>query len=130
MKLLGVFLYIKFLSIKPVIVLIIVQNMLRNNRQLIQGGFMYKNNDEVIAWEAKRLLDDGIYTDTEQAYLEAEKIVINIREQAKQRQIKQQFKLKIKSIKKKIGNGNGNGNGNGYVDVPYANKKKHWGDKS
>lgn len=130
MKLLGVFLYIKFLSIKPVIVLIIVQNMLRNNRQLIQGGFMYKNNDEVIAWEAKRLLDDGIYTDTEQAYLEAEKIVINIREQAKQRQIKQQFKLKIKSIKKKIGNGNGNGNGYDYVDVPYANKKKHWGDKS
>ncbi|ENA3445600.1 hypothetical protein ABGN35_000951 [Yersinia enterocolitica] len=91
---------------------------------------MYKNNDEVIAWEAKRLLDDGIYTDTEQAYLKAEKIVINIREQAKQRQIKQQFKLKIKSIKKKIGNGNGNGNGYDYVDVPYANKKKHWGDKS
>jgi hypothetical protein len=56
---------------------------------------MYKNNDEAIDWEAKRLLDDGIYTDTQQAYLEAEKIVINIREQAKQRQIKQQFKLKI-----------------------------------
>ncbi|HHX8939185.1 TPA: hypothetical protein ACVPL5_001075 [Yersinia enterocolitica] len=87
---------------------------------------MYKNNDEAIDWEAKRLLDDGIYTDIEQAYLEAEKIVINIREQAKQRQIKQQFKLKIKSIKKKIGNGNGYD----YVDVPYANKKKHWGDKS
>ncbi|HDL6722169.1 TPA: hypothetical protein PXJ62_003835 [Yersinia enterocolitica] len=85
---------------------------------------MYKNNDEAIDWEAKRLLDDGIYTDTEQAYLEAEKIVINIREQAKQRQIKQQFKLKIKSIKKKIGNGYD------YVDVPYANKKKYWGDKS
>lgn len=63
---------------------------------------MYKNNDEAIDWEAKRLLDDGIYTDTEQAYLEAEKIVINIREQAKQRQIKQQFKIKIKSIKKKL----------------------------
>ncbi|HDL7795588.1 TPA: hypothetical protein PXP62_002640 [Yersinia enterocolitica] len=85
---------------------------------------MYKNNDEAIDWEAKRLLDDGIYTNTEQAYLEAEKIVINIREQAKQRQIKQQFKLKIKSIKKQIGNGND------YVDVPYANKKKYWGDKS
>lgn len=49
---------------------------------------MYKNNDEAIDWEAKRLLDDGIYSDTEQAYLEAEKIVINIREQANQRQIK------------------------------------------
>lgn len=78
---------------------------------------MYKNNDEAIDWEAKRLLDDGIYTDTVQAYLEAEKIVINIREQAKKRQIKQQFKLKIKSIKKQIGNGYD------YADVPYANKK-------
>lgn len=84
---------------------------------------MYKNNDEAIDWEAKRLLDDGIYTDTEQAYLEAEKIVINIREQAKQRQIKQQFKMKIKSIKKQIGNGND------YADIPYANKRKHWGDE-
>lgn len=84
---------------------------------------MYKNNDEAIDWEAKRLLDDGIYTDTEQAYLEAEKIVINIREQAKQRQIKQQFKMKIKSIKKQIGNGYD------YADIPYSNKKKHWGDK-
>ncbi|KEA53916.1 hypothetical protein DT73_04510 [Mangrovibacter sp. MFB070] len=79
---------------------------------------MYKNNDEAIDWEARRLLDDGIYTDTEQAYLEAEKIVINIREQAKQRQIKQQFKLKIKSVKKKIGNGYD------YENVPYANEKK------
>lgn len=84
---------------------------------------MYKNNDEAIDWEAKRLLDDGIYTDTKQAYLEAEKIVINIREQAKQRQIKQQFKMKIKSIKKQIGNGCD------YADIPYFNKKKHWGDK-
>ncbi|WP_320739506.1 hypothetical protein [Enterobacter sp. 241F3] len=83
---------------------------------------MYKNNDEAIDWEAKRLLDDGIYTDTEQAYLEAEKIVINIREQAKQRQIKQQFKIKIKSIKKKIGQDYD------YADVPYANKRKHWGE--
>lgn len=84
---------------------------------------MYKNNDEAIDWEAKRLLDAGVYTDTEQAYLEAEKIVINIREQAKQRQIKQQFKFKIRSIKKKIGNGYD------YADIPYANKKKNWGDK-
>lgn len=49
------------------------------------------------------------------------KIVINIREQANQRQIKQQFKIK-KSIKKKIGQGYD------YADVPYANKRKHWGE--
>ncbi|MGM3181530.1 hypothetical protein [Dickeya oryzae] len=85
---------------------------------------MYKNNDEAIDWEAKRLLDDGIYTDTEQAYLEAEKIVNQIREKAKQHQIKQQFKLKIKSVKKQIGNGYGYD----YANVPYANKKKHWGE--
>ncbi|POE17352.1 hypothetical protein BV923_22750 [Pectobacterium odoriferum] len=83
---------------------------------------MYKNNDEAIDWEAKKLLDEGVYTDTEQAYLEAEKIVINIREQAKQRQIKKQFKLKIKSIKKRIDNGYD------YADIPYANKKKHLGE--
>ncbi|MBQ4768805.1 hypothetical protein F9U42_16815 [Pectobacterium versatile] len=83
---------------------------------------MYKNNDEAIDWEAKRLLDDGIYTDKEQAYLETEKIVINIREQAKQRQIKQQFKMKIKSIKKQISNGYD------YADIPYANKRKNWGE--
>ncbi|WP_233970431.1 hypothetical protein [Pectobacterium versatile] len=83
---------------------------------------MYKNNDEAIDWEAKRLFDDGIYTDKEQAYLEAEKIVINIREQAKQRQIKQQFKMKIKSIKKQISNGYD------YADIPYANKRKNWGE--
>ncbi|WP_027711137.1 hypothetical protein [Dickeya chrysanthemi] len=83
---------------------------------------MYKNNDEAIDWEAKRLLDDGVYTDTEQAYLEAAKIVNQIREQAKQRQIKQNFKLKVKSIKKQISNGYD------YADVPYANKKKHWGE--
>lgn len=43
---------------------------------------MYKNNDEATDGEAKRLLDDGIYTDTEQAYLAAEKIVIQIREKS------------------------------------------------
>lgn len=80
---------------------------------------MYKRNDEAIDWEAKRLLDEGIYTDTEQAYLEASKIVNKIREQAKQYQIKQQFKFKIKSIKKKIGNGYD------YANVPYSNKNKY-----
>lgn len=33
---------------------------------------MFKN-DEAIDLEAKRLLDDGIFTDFEKAYLEAEK---------------------------------------------------------
>lgn len=84
---------------------------------------MYKNNDEAIEWEAKRLIDDGVYIDAEQAYLEAEKIVINIREQARQRQINQQFKFKIKSIKKKIDNSYD------YANTPYSNKKKHQGDK-
>lgn len=41
---------------------------------------MYKNNDEAIDWEAKKLLDEGVYTDTDQAYLEAEKRVNQIRE--------------------------------------------------
>ena len=34
---------------------------------------MFKKNDEAIDLEAKRLLDDGIFTDFEKAYLEAEK---------------------------------------------------------
>jgi len=33
----------------------------------IKGGITYKINDESIDWEVKRLLDDGIYIDTEQA---------------------------------------------------------------
>lgn len=40
---------------------------------------MYKNNDEAIDLEAKRLLDNGIYTDLEQAYSEAEKIITEVR---------------------------------------------------
>ncbi|MEQ9883436.1 hypothetical protein ABRP83_14795 [Pectobacterium brasiliense] len=82
---------------------------------------MYKNNDEAIDWEAKKLLDEGVYTDTEQAYLEAEKIVVNIREQEKQRQIKKQFKMKIKSIKKKLNNDD-------YVNIPYNKNRKYWGN--
>ncbi|MFJ5322585.1 hypothetical protein [Pectobacterium parvum] len=57
-----------------------------------------------------------------QAYLEAEKIVIYIREQAKQRQVKQQFKLKIKSIKHRINSGKD------YAYIPYAKNKKYWED--
>jgi hypothetical protein len=80
---------------------------------------MYKNNDEAIDWEVKRLLDDGIYTDTEQAYLAAEKIVRQIREQATQRQIKQQFKFRIKSIKKQLNRGYD------YADIPYSKRNKY-----
>lgn len=80
---------------------------------------MYKNNDEAIDWEVKRLLDDGIYTDTEQAYLAAEKIVSQIREQAKKRQIKQQFKFRIKSIKKQLSSGYD------YADIPYSKRNKN-----
>ncbi|VCX70894.1 hypothetical protein BANRA_01728 [Klebsiella pneumoniae] len=40
---------------------------------------MYKNHDEAIDLEAKRLLDNGIYTDPEKAYSEAEKIITEIR---------------------------------------------------
>ena len=40
---------------------------------------MYKNNDEAINLEAKRLLDNGIYTDLEKAYSEAEKVITGIR---------------------------------------------------
>ena len=80
---------------------------------------MYKNNDEAIDWEVKRLLDDGIYTDTEQAYLAAKKIVSQIREQAKQCQIKQQFKFRVKSIKKKLSSGYD------YTEIPYSKRNKY-----
>lgn len=80
---------------------------------------MYKNNDEAIDWKVKRLLDDGIYTDTEQAYLAAEKIVSQIREQADQHQIKQQFKFRIKPIKKQLSSGYD------YADIPYSKRNKY-----
>jgi hypothetical protein len=49
---------------------------------------MYKNNDEAIDLEAKRLLDNGIYTDLEKAYSEAEKIITEIRVEFKKKQEK------------------------------------------
>ncbi|CNJ29185.1 hypothetical protein CBW53_09700 [Yersinia frederiksenii] len=82
---------------------------------------MYKNNDEAIDLEAKKLLDEGVYTDTEQAYLEAEKRINQIREKFREHQTKQHFKLKIKSIKKKLNNDD-------YTRIPYAKNKKYWGD--
>lgn len=49
---------------------------------------MYKNHDEAIDLEAKRLLDNGIYTDLEKAYSEAEKIITEIRVEFKKKQEK------------------------------------------
>jgi len=59
---------------------------------------MYKNNDEAIDLEAKRLLDNGIYTDLEKAYSEAEKIITEFRK----KQEKKQFRSRIKSIKRAL----------------------------
>ncbi|ENM0185230.1 hypothetical protein AB5X33_000240 [Enterobacter hormaechei] len=63
---------------------------------------MYKNNDEAIDLEAKRLLDNGIYTDLEKAYREAEKIITEIRVEFKKKQEKKQFRSRIKSIKRTL----------------------------
>lgn len=71
-------------------------------RKSIQGGFMYKNNDEAIDLEAKRLLDNGLYTDLEKAYSEAEKIITEIRVEFKKKQEKKQFRSRIKSIKRAL----------------------------
>lgn len=63
---------------------------------------MYKNNDEAINLEAKRLLDNGIYTDLEKAYREAEKIITEVRVEFKKKQEKKQFRSRIKSIKRAL----------------------------
>ncbi|CAM7564034.1 TPA: hypothetical protein PCI71_003544 [Klebsiella pneumoniae] len=63
---------------------------------------MYKNNDEAIDLEAKRLLDNGIYIDLEKAYSEAEKIISEIRVEFKKKQEKKQFRSRIKSIKRAL----------------------------
>ena len=63
---------------------------------------MYKNNDEAIDLEAKRLLDNGIYTDLEKAYREAEKIITEIRVEFKKKQEKKEFRSRIKSIKRAL----------------------------
>ena len=63
---------------------------------------MYKNNDEAIDLEAKRLLDNGIYTDLEKAYREAEKIITEVRVEFKKKQEKKEFRSRIKSIKRAL----------------------------
>ena len=59
---------------------------------------MYKNNDEAIDLEAKRLLDNGIYTDLEKAYSEAEKIITEIRVEFKKKQEKKQEQMMISEV--------------------------------
>ena len=63
---------------------------------------MYKNNDEAIDLEAKRLLVNGIYTDLEQAYSEAEKIITEVRVEFKKKQEIKHFRSRIKSIKRAL----------------------------
>lgn len=80
---------------------------------------MYKNNDEVIDLEAKRLLDNGIYTDLEKAYREAEKIITEVRVEFKKKQEKKQFRSRIKSIKRALSDDEFRNN------VPY-NHRNQW----
>lgn len=80
---------------------------------------MYKNNDEAIDLEAKRLLDNGIYTDLEKAYNEAEKIITEIRVEFKKKQEKKKFRSRIKSIKRALSDDEFRNN------VPY-NHRNQW----
>ncbi|VUS27955.1 hypothetical protein SB6412_00405 [Klebsiella pasteurii] len=80
---------------------------------------MYKNNDEAINLEAKRLLDNGIYNDLEKAYSEAEKIITEIRVEFKKKQEKKQFRSRIKSIKRALSDDDFRNN------VPY-NHRNQW----
>ena len=80
---------------------------------------MYKNNDEAIDLEAKRLLDNGIYTDLEKAYREAEKIITEVRVEFKKKQEKKEFRSRIKSIKRALSDDEFRNN------VPY-NHRNQW----
>jgi hypothetical protein len=93
--------------------------MLVHNQEINTGGFMYKNNDEAIDLEAKRLLDNGIYTDLEKAYSEAEKIITEIRVEFKKKQEKKEFRSRIKSIKRALSDDEFRNN------VPY-NHRNQW----
>ena len=79
---------------------------------------MYKNNDEAIDLEAKRLLDNGINTDLEKAYSEAEKIITEIRVEFKKKQEKKEFSSRIKSIKRALPDDEFRSN------VPYNNRNE------
>lgn len=83
---------------------------------------MYKNNDEAIDLEAKRLLDNGIYTDLKKAYSEAEKIITEIRVEFKKKQEKKEFRSRIKSIKRALSDDEFRNN------VPY-NHRNQWSKK-
>ncbi|HDL7929476.1 hypothetical protein AB8954_02705 [Yersinia enterocolitica] len=80
---------------------------------------MYKNNDEAIDLEAKRLLDNGIYTDLEKAYREAEKIITEVRVEFKKKQEKKQFHSRIKSIKRALSDDEFR------INIPY-NHRHQW----
>lgn len=62
---------------------------------------MYKNNDEAIDWEVRRLIKDGVYADIEQAYAKAIETIHRKREEVKVKQVKDYFRFRIKTIKKR-----------------------------
>ncbi|MEC5343183.1 hypothetical protein ABRZ24_11330 [Brenneria populi] len=78
---------------------------------------MHKNHDEAIDWVARRLIEDGIYTNIEQAYAKATDIISRKREEMREKQEKDYFRFRIKSIKKRIASGYE------YANIPYRPKK-------
>lgn len=78
---------------------------------------MHKNHDEAIDWVARRLIEDGIYTNIEQAYSDATDIINRKREEVRLKQEKDYFRFRIKTIKKRIGSGYE------YANIPYKPNK-------
>ncbi|GKW19616.1 hypothetical protein PEC302107_13450 [Pectobacterium araliae] len=78
---------------------------------------MHKNHDEAIDWVARRLIEDGIYTNIEQAYSDATDIINRKREEVRLKQEKDYFRFRVKSIKKRIASGYE------YANIPYKPKK-------
>lgn len=78
---------------------------------------MYKNNDEAIDWEVRRLIKDGVYADIEQAYAKATETIHRKREEVKVKQEKDYFRFRIKTIKKRIGSGYD------YANIPHKPKR-------
>lgn len=78
---------------------------------------MHKNHDEAIDWVARQLIEDGIYTNIEQAYSHATDIINRKREEIRVKQEKDYFRFRIKSIKKRIASGYE------YANIPYKPKK-------
>ncbi|WP_409161132.1 hypothetical protein [Pectobacterium sp. B2J-2] len=78
---------------------------------------MHKNHDEAIDWVARRLIEDGIYTNIEQAYSDATDIINQKREEVRKKEEKDYFRFRIKTIKKRIASGYE------YANIPYKPKK-------